>query len=98
VLLPEATYPGYVLHEEPSIDPGSYDMTREAFGDVAREHGAWVAVGLVRPVEGGLANSAVLLDPDGDVAAIADKTFLWHFDSRWFHEEAPVGEAASQSP
>jgi predicted amidohydrolase len=94
VLLPEATYPGYVLHEEPSIDPGSYDRAREAFGDVAREHGAWVAVGLVRPVEGGLANSAVLLDPEGDVAAIADKTFLWHFDSRWFRSGTPGGVVA----
>jgi predicted amidohydrolase len=94
VLLPEATYPGYVLHDEASIDAASYDRAREAFGDVAREHGAWVAVGLARPAEGGLANSAVLLDPEGDVATVVDKSFLWHFDSRWFRAGIPGGVVA----
>lgn len=64
----------------------AYGRARVAFEDVARRRGAWIAVGLVRPVEDGFVNSAVLLDPDGDIAAIADKRFLWHFDSRWFRE------------
>jgi predicted amidohydrolase len=86
VVLPEATYPGYILHEGWSFDDRAYGRARVAFEDVARRRGAWIAVGLVRPVEDGFVNSAVLLDPDGDIAAIADKRFLWHFDSRWFRE------------
>lgn len=89
VVLPEATYPGYILHEGRSLSGSAYDRAREAFGDVARRHGAWIVVGLVRPLEDGLVNSAVLLSSDGDVAAIADKRFLWHFDSRWFREGTP---------
>jgi len=89
VVLPEATYPGYVLHQRLNFDRSAYDRARDAFGEVAREHGAWIAVGLVRPVEGGLVNSAVLLGSAGKVEAIADKTFLWHFDSRWFRSGTP---------
>lgn len=89
VVLPEATYPGYILHEGWILSGSAYDLAREAFGDVARRHGAWIVVGLVRPLEDGLVNSAVLFSSDGDVAAIADKRFLWHFDSRWFREGTP---------
>jgi len=89
VTLPEATYPGYILHEGWSFEGDGYERARAGFADVARRQGAWIAVGLVRPVGDGLVNSAVLMNPDGDVAAIADKRFLWHFDSRWFREGAP---------
>lgn len=34
VVLPEATYPGYVLHERLSFDRSAYDRAREALGDV----------------------------------------------------------------
>jgi predicted amidohydrolase len=89
VVLPEATYPGYILHEGLRYNDSAYGRARAAFGEVARRRGAWMAVGLVRPLEGGLLNSAVLLNPDGDVAATADKRFLWHFDSRWFRVGMP---------
>jgi predicted amidohydrolase len=89
VVLPEASYPGYVLHEGSTFEVDAYERAEEAFGDVARRRGAWIAVGLVRPLEGGLVNSAVLFDPDGDVAATADKRFLWHFDSQWFRRGRP---------
>jgi predicted amidohydrolase len=94
VLLPEATYPGYILHEGWRFDDEAYGRARAAFGDVARRRGAWIAVGLVRQLEDGLVNSAVLLNPDGGVAATADKRFLWHFDSRWFRVGKP-GEVIS---
>lgn len=88
-VLPEATYPGYVLHEGSTFEADAYERAEDAFGDVARRRGAWVAVGLVRPLEDGLVNSAVLLDPDGEVVATADKRFLWHFDSQWFDPGRP---------
>lgn len=90
VALPEATYPGYVLHEAgPYLDPRWFERGRAAFGKVAAHTGTWVAVGLVRAEGEQLLNSAVLFDPRGEVAGIADKTFMWHFDSRWFRPGQP---------
>lgn len=94
VVLPEATYPAYILHEAaPHLDPAPYERALEAFGAVAREHETYVAVGLIRPEGADLLNSAVLLDPGGQVRSISDKAFLWHFDRRWFRRGAP-GEVA----
>jgi len=90
VVLPEATYPGYVLHEAARhLDPAPYERALEEFASIAREQGAWMTVGLVRPVGSELANSAVVLGPDGRVASITDKSFLWHFDRRWFRPGRP---------
>lgn len=94
VVLPEATYPGYVLHDaEPHLDESMYAKVREAFAQVARKAEKWIAVGLARPEGGRLYNSAVLLAPDGSVAGRTDKTFLWHFDGLWF-DPGNVGEVA----
>jgi len=94
VVLPEATVPGYVLHDAgPFLDEGRYRAAVDAFGQVAGTANAWIAVGLVRPEGGRAYNSAVLLAPDGSVAARTDKTFLWHFDGLWF-EGGHVGEVA----
>lgn len=94
VVLPEATYPGYVLHDAgPHLEESMYAKGREAFAQVARSTGTWIAVGLVRPEGGRLYNSAVLLAPDGSVAGRTDKTFLWHFDGLWF-DPGTVGDVA----
>jgi len=94
VVLPEATYPGYVLHDAgPHLDESMYAKGREAFAQVARSTEKWIAVGLARPEGGRLYNSAVLLAPDGSVAGRTDKTFLWHFDGLWF-DPGNVGEVA----
>lgn len=90
VVLPEATYPGYVLHEAgPYLDPGWFERGRAAFAEVAAGTETWVVVGLVRTEGDGVLNSAVLLDPKGRVASIGDKVFLWHFDSGWFRPGRP---------
>lgn len=90
VVLPEATYPGYILHEAaPHLDTVRYEEALGAFAEVARQHEAWVAVGLVRPGDAQPANSAILLDPEGRVVSITDKAFLWHFDRRWFRRGSP---------
>jgi predicted amidohydrolase len=93
VVLPEATYPAYVLHDAaPYLDRRWYERGRAAFAEVASREKTWIAVGLVRPEGDSLFNSAVLFDPDGLEVARADKAFLWHFDSRWFRPGTP-GEA-----
>jgi 5-aminopentanamidase len=90
VVLPEATYPGYVLHDAREyLDPGWFERGRAAFANVAARERTWIAAGLVRAVGDALFNSAVLFDPAGETAAVADKAFLWHFDSRWFRPGSP---------
>lgn len=92
VVLPEATYPGYVLHEAaPFLDGEAYRRGVTAFGELAARRKAWICVGLVRSEGGGLRNSAILLDPDGRPTVVADKAFLWHFDRRWY-EPGDTGE------
>jgi predicted amidohydrolase len=93
VVLPEATYPAYILHDAgPYLDRRWYERGRAAFARVASREETWVAVGLVRPEGDALFNSVILFDPEGRQAARTDKTFLWHFDSRWFRPGSP-GEA-----
>ena len=85
-VLPEATYPAYVL--------GSAAAAREVvaagpdpvatFADAARTAGCAVVVGLVLEGTRGLENAAVLIDAKGTVRARTAKRFLWHFDRAWF--------------
>jgi predicted amidohydrolase len=90
IVLPEATYPGYVLHDEGDFLADSWwERGVGAFGEVARTAGAYLVVGLVRTTSGRVRNSAALLGPDGHLLGVGDKAFLWHFDSRWFAPGAP---------
>ncbi|MQA99847.1 MAG: hypothetical protein GEU78_06080 [Actinobacteria bacterium] len=85
VVLPEATYPGYILHDEGSFrDDSWWRRGLDAFGAVAREGDAYVAVGLIRTVGDRIRNTAAMIGPDGRLVGTADKSFLWHFDSQWF--------------
>lgn len=90
VVLPEATFPGYVLHDRAGhADAGQWSRGRAAFSEVARASGATVVVGLVRPEGERLWNSGVAFDGSGEIVDIADKAFLWHFDNRWFDAGTP---------
>jgi predicted amidohydrolase len=90
VVLPEATYPGYVLHDEADFLADSWwERGVRVFGEVARTAGAYIVVGLVRTTSGRVRNSAALLGPDGRLLGVGDKSFLWHFDSRWFAPGTP---------
>jgi predicted amidohydrolase len=95
--LPEVTYPAYFL--------GSDDISRHnvlspadaatQFAAKAREHGVYIAVGLALDApNGGYANGALLFDRNGEIAGRYDKSFLFHFDTRWFApgEAYPVFE------
>ncbi|HEX5614970.1 MAG TPA: nitrilase-related carbon-nitrogen hydrolase [Acidimicrobiia bacterium] len=85
-LLPEGTYPAYVL--------GSVGAARAAladgpdplatFGAAARDARLELVVGLVLDRPEGLLNAAVHFAPDGTVRGFAAKRFLWHFDHAWF--------------
>ena len=83
VVLPEATFPAYVLGER-SIDN---DAVNEAIGRVrgiAERSRTVIVAGAVVQIDAGLRNAALVIDADGSLAGRADKLFLWHFDRHWF--------------
>ena len=89
IVLPEASYPGYFLesrdaYEDAQVHPD--EQVLSTLGRRAAEHGVHLAAGLVlRAGPGGaLENVCVLFDPDGHEVGRYSKSFLWHFDRRWF--------------
>jgi len=95
VVLPEGTLPGYVLGYAP-IDEreiaGAIDRLRE----VATRSRTVIVAGAAVAAQGGVRNSALVIDADGALAGRADKFFLWHFDRRWFargEDLAPIATA-----
>ena len=97
IVLPEASYPAYFLqsreaYEEAAVHPDEQVLTTLA--ERARQHGVHLAAGLVLASPGGLENACVLFDPEGREVGRYAKSFLWHFDRRWFQpgQRYPVFE------
>ena len=94
IALPEVTYPGYFLGRRDLRDCGVLSPTEAAdrIAEKAREHRIYVAAGLALDAHGKeithesprYANGALLCGRDGAVIGRYDKSFLWHFDNRWF--------------
>ncbi len=88
VVLPEMATSGYVwdgpaairAHAEPADGP-----TREALGEASRAAGgAWVVCGFPELGDDGrLYNSAMVLRPDGQLAACYRKVLLYDLDHNW---------------
>jgi predicted amidohydrolase len=87
IALPEVTYPAYFM--------GAPDLSRRnvlspsavtaQFAAKAREHGVYIAAGLALDAPGGgYTNGALLFARDGSIVGRYDKSFLFHFDTRWF--------------
>jgi predicted amidohydrolase len=74
VVLPELFLPGYELRavDELAVELGGPEVTelRKAAG----EAGTGVVVGLAERLDGGVANSAVCIDPGGELAGVYRKT------------------------
>ena len=98
IVLPEVTYPAYFLgsrEEYHRARPLDAEGLVRTFGGKAAQHGVYLVAGVAFPLESGeVANSALLFAPDGSLAGRYDKSFLWHFDRRWFQGGAhyPVFE------
>lgn len=97
IVLPECSYPAYFLRGREDYSKASlrsWSSIVALLGGRAREHRCHIAAGLVRPDEGSasLWNAAVLFGPDGGIIGATAKSFLWHFDRRWFRSgtEYPV--------
>ncbi|MBC5806828.1 MAG: hypothetical protein DLM53_05745 [Candidatus Eremiobacter antarcticus] len=93
VVLPECSYPGYVLlgTHPYSRRLGGSDRIPTAAQALARvsaaaaRHGIAVAVGIAdHAPDASLRNEAVFIDKTGRVAGRYAKNYLWSFDSRWF--------------
>ena len=83
VVVPEGTFPAYVLGSEP-VDRGAIETAVEALRDVARRTQTVLVAGVATAGGELPRNAALVIDRDGTVAGRADKLFLWHFDRRWF--------------
>ncbi|MGI6662585.1 MAG: nitrilase-related carbon-nitrogen hydrolase [Bacillota bacterium] len=86
VVLPECSYPGYYLglEENPRRALSGWEHALRRFREKARLHKVHLVAGTAE-LDGDKAyNSAYLIGPDGEVIGRYRKTFLWHFDSRWF--------------
>ncbi len=83
VVLPEATFPAYVLGAVP-VEEGAIAEALNRLRDVAMATRTVIVAGAAAPSDAGIHNAAIVIDADGSFAGRADKLFLWHFDRRWF--------------
>lgn len=85
-VLPECSYPGYYLglRGDPHKAVENWERALGAFRDVARKRRFNLVAGIAEEDGGKLYNSAFLIGRDGGIIGCARKTFLWHFDGKWF--------------
>ncbi len=83
VVLPEATFPAYVLEGAP-IDYAAVDDAISRLREIARSTRTVIVAGAAARDQDAARNSAFVIDRDGSLVGRADKLFLWHFDRRWF--------------
>ncbi len=86
IVLPEMTYPAYLLYSRQAYKNavGSEAAVLSAFGARARRHGIVIAAGMGISRGDEIENAAVLFGPDGNEIGRYQKSFLWHFDRKWF--------------
>lgn len=86
VVLPECSYPGYYLglDENPAKALSGWESALKRFIEKAKVHKVHLVAGIAELDGSNAYNSAYLIGPDGQIIGRYRKTFLWHFDSRWF--------------
>lgn len=86
VVLPECTYPGYFLgyNGEVTKTLEKIEPAISAYQDKAREHQIYLVVGAPEIKDKKIYNAAYLINRKGEIIGISRKSFLWHFDSKWF--------------
>ncbi len=100
VVLPECIYPGYFLGlhgvEADYLNNALRGLKNaiEKFSLKAQQHKIHLVFGAPERAEGKLFNAAYLIGPHGKILGTARKSFLWHFDNKWFSPgaEYPVYE------
>jgi predicted amidohydrolase len=84
VVLPEATFPAYVLERNSDHDAAAVAGALAQLQAIATETATVIVAGAAIHEGASLRNRGVVIDADGSLAGGADKLFLWHFDRRWF--------------
>src|SRR5579862_6922018 len=84
VVLPEGTFPAYVLSDARGDDEAAVTEAIEKLRGLARDTSTVIVAGAALRTKNTLHNAALVIDRDGSLAGRADKLFLWHFDRRWF--------------
>ena len=83
IVLPEATFPAYVLGAQP-LDVAAIARALDSLREIAEATRTVIVAGAADVRDGVVRNSAYVIDANGSLAGRADKLFLWHFDRRWF--------------
>jgi predicted amidohydrolase len=83
VVVPEGTFPAYVLGHEP-VNRAAIEAAVEALRELAGRTRTVIVAGVAFGGDRQPRNAALVIDRDGTIAGSADKLFLWHFDRRWF--------------
>lgn len=83
LVLPEGTVPGYVLGNQP-VNVAQVQAAVDDVQERARRAQCVIAFGAARVHHRKTFNSAYVVNSDGEIAGVADKHFLWHFDRKWF--------------
>jgi len=100
IVLPECVYPAYYISPLIVKNPLEFQKsTLELINEVkekAKLYKCYIALGIVETdlIENIFYNSALLINPEGREISRFRKSYLWHFDSRWFcaGEQYPVAE------
>lgn len=90
IVVPECAYPSYYLGYSEIDLHNAMDLVQEVIDSVkykAMKYNTYIAFGLVIKEKGKYFNRGILMDPNGDQVAHVNKSFMWHFDSDWFHTE-----------
>ena len=86
VVLPELAATNYLfagpVHAGRVAEPAA-GRTFAALAPVAREHGSWLVAGFVERARDRLFNSALIIDPRGELAFCYRKTLLFVADETW---------------
>lgn len=90
IVVPECAYPSYYLGSSESDLHNAMNLVEEVIDSVkykAMKYNTYIAFGLVVKEGGKYFNRGILIDPNGNQVAHVNKSFMWHFDSDWFHTE-----------
>ncbi|HVA33142.1 MAG TPA: carbon-nitrogen hydrolase family protein [Candidatus Baltobacteraceae bacterium] len=90
VVLPEGTFPAYVLGDGAAHDEAAVTAAVARLSNLARLTSTVIVAGAATRSGTALRNAALVIDRDGRPAGRADKLFLWHFDRRWFEPGAQL--------
>lgn len=88
IILPELTNSGYAFQSKTEAFEAAETLpdgpTCRAWREAARQCGVWIVGGLAERAGIDLYDSAILLDPEGDLLSVYRKVHLWSTEHLWF--------------